>query len=887
MEMSESSWSGFSKTFFAISAQLAALLVLLWVFDIEPGSGVSRILPLLFAGFLVHSWLPLRYRLQFFLLLSAIAIVLVLGPVPAALLFAVGLGLIGLSHLPVAFSIRVLLVSAVGISLAAARLGWGVSMLPSGAAFRVGGLRNVVLPVIGSMFVFRLVIYLYDLRHEERDRATARAGATKTVQAPTFWARLSYFFLLPNVCFLLFPVVDFRTFRRTYYDSDPQAIYWKGVWLIWLGFVDLLLYRLVYHFVMISPGDIDGIWSVARFVLGRYLVYIRVVGQFHLIIGMLCLFGFNLPPAHRYFFLASGFTDFWRRARIDWKDFMVKIFYYPFLVPSQRKVGKTAALVLATGLVFVATLLLHAVQWLWLRGQLRLSVNDAVFWGIFGACVLGNSLLEARDSGKRKVSTSHWSLRAALVHTLKVMGMFTFICVLWSYWSSQSLSDWLEDLAPLKESGARDYALFVALLFGILAVGVGIHFFLWHARRGRSSPTIRSRNAVPSLYDWRTTSMLAGSALLLVIALPASKGAFGNSSAQVATTLLTNRLNEADQEQQDRGYYETLLDEPRSIAVGLTNPRFGAPQMAVAALGALSPEDAQLQKLDVLADSKAVRQTHDFLRYELRPSYSGVLRGQPFATNRWGMHDKEYTELPAPGTYRIALLGTSYEMASGIPQGASFESVVEDSLNRVAPRGRKFEILNFSVGGYANIQNVVVTERKVPLFKPDVVIYALHSNEAVAAIHHLVWTVNSRTRSYPYVEQKLREARLTPHMSQVRLRHRLVPIADDIVQWSFRQMVELCHQHGIQAVALVVPRTDETKAGEELRAKYAAWAKAAGFTVLSLEGAYGTHPLDSVSISRNDRHPNVLGHKLLADRFYDLLRGNDGTAFHLGFSASR
>jgi hypothetical protein len=644
----------------------------------------------------------------------------------------------------------------------------------------------------------------------------------------------------------------------------------------------------VYHYVAISAGGIEGIWGVTRFTLGAYLVYIRVVGQFHLIIGILCLFGFNLLPAHRFFFLATGFTDFWRRARIDWKDFMVKIFYYPMLVPWQRRFGRTPALVLATGLVFVATWLLHAVQWLWLRGEFRLSVNDAVFWAVFGTGVLVNSLLEARESGKRaSAKSSEWNLGAALTHALKVMGMFIFICVAWSYWSSPAFSIWLENITLATESSARDYALFFALLVAFLVIGVASQFFLWRTGRRRSRSAIPHRGGMPPVTGWRNTTMLAGSTMLLIVALPVSKGALGSTSAQFASTLLSNRLNEADQEQQDRGYYERLLDEPRSVAVGLTNARFGAPQMGMAGGKTENPEDAQLQKFDVLANSKAVRSTHDFLRYELLPSYSGVLRGQPFLTNRWGMHDREYDELPAPGTYRIALVGTSYEMASGVPQDKGFEAVVEDSLNRVAPPGRKFEILNFSVGGYSNLQNVVVTEQKVLQFKPDLVIYALHSNEAVVDIRHLVWAVVARSRSHPYIEQKLREARVRRDMPLLRLQHRLVPVADDLVRWSFRRMVELCRERGIRAVALEVPRTDETTADAEKRATYVGWARDAGFAVLSLEGAYGSHPLDSISISRLDRHPSVLGHRLLAERFFTLLRENDESLLKLGLAQSR
>ncbi len=59
---------------------------------------------------------------------------------------------------------------------------------------------SAVWPILGSMFMFRLIVYLYDLRHD------------KAPVSP--WRTLAYFFLLPNVCFPLFPVVDFKTFRR-------------------------------------------------------------------------------------------------------------------------------------------------------------------------------------------------------------------------------------------------------------------------------------------------------------------------------------------------------------------------------------------------------------------------------------------------------------------------------------------------------------------------------------------------------------------------------------------------------------------------------------------------------------------------------------------------
>ena len=54
------------------------------------------------------------------------------------------------------------------------------------------------------MFALRLIVYLYDLKHR---------GAPFS-----FWRSVAYFFMLPNACFLLFPVVDYQTLCRSRQD---------------------------------------------------------------------------------------------------------------------------------------------------------------------------------------------------------------------------------------------------------------------------------------------------------------------------------------------------------------------------------------------------------------------------------------------------------------------------------------------------------------------------------------------------------------------------------------------------------------------------------------------------------------------------------------------
>ena len=113
-------------------------------------------------------------------MLSLVAIGLVFGISDGLTLIAIGLTLIGACHLPVPFRWRIAVLLALGAGLAALRAKW----LP-------GLWSEAIWPILGSMFMFRLMVYLYDLRHDSSPGSPVRT--------------LSYFFMLPNACFPLFP----------------------------------------------------------------------------------------------------------------------------------------------------------------------------------------------------------------------------------------------------------------------------------------------------------------------------------------------------------------------------------------------------------------------------------------------------------------------------------------------------------------------------------------------------------------------------------------------------------------------------------------------------------------------------------------------------------
>src|SRR5262245_8966354 len=237
--------------FLAIACQLALILLAVYLLRIERQLPLFQVLCLAAAGFLVHSWLPSQYRLPFFGLLSVGAILALLGWPDSAWVLGLGGVLIALCHLPIPAWHRALLLLCGAMVL----VFWRID---SDEAF---------WPVLASMFMFRIIFFLYDTRHK-RDR-------------PSVWQSLAYFFMLPNLCFPFFPIVDFRTFRETHYEEDAGSIYQTGIAWIVRGLVHLLAARFVKFYLLPAPHEVTDLPHLVLFMAALYAMYLRFSGWFH------------------------------------------------------------------------------------------------------------------------------------------------------------------------------------------------------------------------------------------------------------------------------------------------------------------------------------------------------------------------------------------------------------------------------------------------------------------------------------------------------------------------------------------------------------------------------------------------------------------------------
>jgi hypothetical protein len=809
----------------AVAVQFFLIVQLVWQLHLESMT-FGRVMYLAFAGFLVHHYLPLRFRRAFFALLSLAATVAVIENVPGFTLIAIGLALVGICHLPVAFGLRVALLVATGGGLAVARA--NADSFPA---------LHSMWPILGSMFVFRVMVYMYDLKHK-----SAPFG---------LWNSVAYFFMLPNVCFPLFPVVDYKTFCTTYYNEDALRVYQTGIKWMFRGVVQLLLYRVVYHFGLLNIADVTDAKDVAEFMVATYLLYLHVSGQFHLIVGLLHLFGFNLPETHHLYLLASSFTDFWRRINIYWKDFIMKLFFYPAFFALRGR-GTLWAITWATIAAFFATWVLHSWQWFWFRGTFLISWQDVSFWCILAVLVLVNALREATSVRRRTLSKPRFDVRARLSQGLKTVGTFVVICLLWTMWSSQSLAE----LQVLAESALRITWGDVAIIAAGLAVIFSAAILLGSsARESSQAASTAPENRAP-FHFWGSAATVAAAAASLLILVSLGQYMPPNS-ARLLATLSQDQLNAGDIDWQRRGYYEEL---------DLVRAHFNVWRGA----------GGREKPAGWTDEDRLFRGREDFLWREMVPSASGILCGVPAQINRWGMRDREYEKQKPPNTFRIVLLGSSHEVGSGVRDDESFENLVEDRLNRESGSrtGLRYEILNLSVGGYGVYRKLLHLEEHGFEFGPDAVIFSVCAGDRMFDVSHLSRALQYNWNlPYPYLKSLCQQARVHGQMDGLIIEHRLQPYVPEMFEWAFHRLADECSRRRIPVFMLYRPAVIDTANVESARrTEMLQWTGRAGIATLDLSSAFDTvEDRNTLVLAPWDDHTNAAGHRLLANKLYEEL----------------
>jgi len=813
------SWSASLPRFLAIVAQLALILLIISLYRIEPNRPFFAVMYLAAGGFVIHTWLPWSWRPAFFALLSLAAALLILGWPSGVWLIGIGAGLIVVCRLPLPVGYRAMFLLVIGLALFVGRVRFS----------------DPFWPILGSMFMFRLIVYLYDTRHERR--------------APPLSPTLAYFFPLPNLCFPLFPVLDFKTFRETYYDREPYTIYQSGVAWIVRGLTHLLAYRLIKYYLYPAPHELRDLPHVVLFLAANYALYLRISGWFHIITGVLHLYGFNLPRTHHNYFLASSVSDIWRRINIYWKDFMTKVFFYPAFFTVRGWGMPTRLALVAAGLwVFGVTWLLHSYQVFWLSAKLPLNGHEALLWLAAGVAVVISLQFDLRRTRKAAEAPTPapgegWIRAEAVtgaILTLKIVGTFFLVSLFWACWTLPIFPSYLRVLAASGELTGADSLALLGCLAGVVALGaMGRVAWLWFSRGGVRPLPSYVLPAVP-------TAVL----LVLVVAGNREVGeALGPEVAGVLRTLRLEASTPVEAAISVQGYYDQLADTPLQVSPLLELPGLRRQQESSRTYADMS------------------RPTNDFLERELIPGWSGEIGGRHLTVNGLGLRDrKNLTREKPDGVCRIVVVGSSVVMGWGVGDQETFTRLLEADLAGERPKAN-VEVLNFGTGKSYAIHRRYLIERKVLDFNPDAIFYVAHQDEFLGPVRHLALLLANRHELPAYLQEVAREAGVTPKMAQGEMEVRLERFAPKIVQGVYADIVATCRKRGILPVWVYIPMlgVEEGGAGKAM----AGLAETAGFQVVNLSGWEGRHATEQLMADRH--HANARGHQLIAERLAEAL----------------
>ncbi|HXK22106.1 MAG TPA: GDSL-type esterase/lipase family protein [Myxococcota bacterium] len=278
-----------------------------------------------------------------------------------------------------------------------------------------------------------------------------------------------------------------------------------------------------------------------------------------------------------------------------------------------------------------------------------------------------------------------------------------------------------------------------------------------------------------------------------------------------------------------------------------------------------------------------------------RPNARGVHRGVLWRTNSAGFRGPEATPRPAPGVFRIAVVGDSFAAGDGVREEDAYAAQLERRL-AASGSGARFEVLNFGLGGLNIAQVFERAARLGARFHPHLFVYGLTlndidvGNEAEERFH------NEQRRQIG--KEMLRFAGSASYLLRA-LWPRLVSLRQVVwprpgedygqalaeayrdpekfarIERGLEGFEALADRSGVCVHVLIHTELAHLRFAHPFRDAYDRIERAArerGLTVTQSFPDYRGRDSGELRVSLVDGHPNAEGHRILADALYAGLR---------------
>jgi lysophospholipase L1-like esterase len=264
--------------------------------------------------------------------------------------------------------------------------------------------------------------------------------------------------------------------------------------------------------------------------------------------------------------------------------------------------------------------------------------------------------------------------------------------------------------------------------------------------------------------------------------------------------------------------------------------------------------------------------------HEHRPNGFLHVMGADVRINSDGFRDDEYA-LARDGKRRVVLLGDSLTFGWGVEKEESFEHLLEQKFNAVAPT----ELINFGTGNYNTTQEVNLFRQKGLAYSPDSVFlfYFINDAEPVPAKSRYAWLAQSRLATFFWSRMKALAALRSPDAGFGAYYAGLYRDAQPgwiQTKSAFVELRNLCAERGIQLKVVILPELHNLinypfQAEHELLAQFLSMH---GIAHIDLAPYFaGESDPSSLWVARDDAHPNAKAHRRIADASFPFLSGAD------------
>ncbi len=257
------------------------------------------------------------------------------------------------------------------------------------------------------------------------------------------------------------------------------------------------------------------------------------------------------------------------------------------------------------------------------------------------------------------------------------------------------------------------------------------------------------------------------------------------------------------------------------------------------------------------------------------PNKSELLMGVKVNINSQGIRDHEYTYTKPKGIFRILAIGDSFTLGWGVSEDLTFPKLLEQMFNQNS--ARKTEVINYGVGNYNTEQELAAFLIDGVKYQPDLILLGIYINDAEPVQNNSQDFFTKHSYFAAFVAQryfqlrsifsaKYKYGQYYKLFYQGELWDAYTKVIDDFAIQTKKRNIPM--------LAVILPDLRDLSRNifEVENHKVLQRFSDNGVTGVSLFNAFSGIKESTVWVAKDDPHPNVLAHKIIADHLITDIR---------------